>query len=77
MPLDAIAEAGMTPEEVMSGVCDERYHALIEGQIRLAEEHFERAMVGVPMLAPAARLPVGGGVHRTSHEHFTFFFFFL
>lgn len=58
LPLDAIAAAGLTPEEVMSGVCDERYEALIEGEIRRAEEHFERARKGVPMLAPAARLPV-------------------
>ena len=37
---------------------DERYKALIEGEIRRAEEHFERASKGLPMLAPAARLPV-------------------
>ena len=37
---------------------DERYKALIEGEIRRAEEHFERAAKGLPMLAPAARLPV-------------------
>ena len=39
-------------------VGDERYKALIEGEIRRAEEHFERASKGLPMLAPAARLPV-------------------
>ena len=64
LPLDAVAAAGLTPEEVMdpTGVVvgDERYAALIEGEIRRAEEHFERARAGVPMLAPAARLPVLG-----------------
>ena len=60
LPLDAVAAAGLTPQEVMSGaaVGDERYEALIEGEIRRAEEHFERAAAGVPMLAPAAKLPV-------------------
>jgi phytoene synthase len=60
LPLDAIAAAGLTPEQVMSGefVCDPRYAALMEGQIQRAEEHFQRAQCGVPMLAPAARLPV-------------------
>ena len=58
LPLDAIEAAGMTPTEVLNGVVDERYVSLIEGEIRRAEEHFERAQEGVKMLAPAARLPV-------------------
>ena len=58
LPLDAVATHGLTPREILDGVLDERYEALIEDEIRRAEAHFERAADGVRMLAPAARLPV-------------------
>ena len=58
LPLDAIAKHGLTPREILDGVLDERYEALIESEIRRAEAHFARAAGGVRMLAPAARLPV-------------------
>ena len=58
IPADELRDAGLTPEEVMAGVCDERYAALMETQMRRAEEHFERAKEGTKMLAPAARIPV-------------------
>ena len=46
------------PEDIFRGVNDERYAALMESQMALAEEHFARAKEGTKMLAPAARLPV-------------------
>jgi phytoene synthase len=58
LPLDAVYAAGLTPREILDGCLDERYESLIEGEIRRAEAHFERARGGVRMLAPAARLPV-------------------
>ena len=58
LPLDAVAKHGLTPREILDGVLDERYEALIESEIRRAEAHFARAAGGVRMLAPAARLPV-------------------
>lgn len=58
LPLDAVSAAGLEPEEIFRGVNDERYAALMESQMALAEEHFARAREGTKMLAPAARLPV-------------------
>ena len=58
LPLDAVAAAGLAPEDIFRGVNDERYAALMESQMALAEEHFARAKEGTKMLAPAARLPV-------------------
>ena len=53
-----VQSRGLTPREILDGVLDERYEALIEDEIRRAEAHFGRAADGVRMLAPAARLPV-------------------
>ena len=56
LPLDAVAKHGLTPREILDGVLDERYEALIEDGSQ--GRGFERAAGGVRMLAPAARLPV-------------------
>ena len=46
LPLDAVAAAGLAPEDIFRGVNDERYAALMESQMALAEEHFARAKEG-------------------------------
>jgi len=58
LPRKDMEKFGVTEEQIMSQRIDENYIALMKHEIKRARMYYDRALRGVPMLSPAARLPV-------------------
>jgi len=58
LPLDELARFGVSQEQLMAGVVDDRWRALMAFQLQRARDWFARSEAGVRWLAPDARWPV-------------------
>lgn len=59
LPVSDLAEAGLSRQDILDGVCDERFIALMEMQIARANALYDQALPGIALLSPAARPAVG------------------
>ena len=58
LPLDELARFGVSEEQLMAGVVDDNWRALMAFQLQRARHWFARSEAGVRWLAPDARWPV-------------------
>ena len=58
LPLDELARFGVSEDQLMAGVVDDNWRALMAFQLQRAREWFARSEAGVRWLAPDARWPV-------------------
>ena len=59
LPLEDLRRFDLTPDEILAGVHDERFVALMRFEIARAQALFDEALPGIALLAPAARPAVG------------------
>ena len=59
LPLEDLRRFDLTPEDIVHGVHDDRFIALMRFEIERAQTLFEEALPGIALLAPAARPAVG------------------
>jgi phytoene synthase len=59
LPERDLARFGLTAEDVLDGVADERFVALMQYEIARAHALFDAALPGIALLAPTARPAVG------------------
>ncbi|MEO8082649.1 MAG: squalene/phytoene synthase family protein [Ardenticatenales bacterium] len=59
LPASDLARFGLTSDDVLRGVDDERFVALMRFEIARARRLFDAAMPGIALLAPTARPAVG------------------
>jgi phytoene synthase len=48
---------GVTEEQIMNGIVNDKYRALMRFEIDRAESYYKAAQEGIAMLSPAARFP--------------------
>ncbi len=58
LPLDELADFGLSEQDILHGRLDERYKALIEYQITRAEKFYREAQPGIGMLHRTGQLAV-------------------
>ncbi|MEB3172909.1 MAG: phytoene synthase [Cyanobacteriota bacterium] len=58
LPLDELARFGVSEDQLMAGVVDDNWRALMAFQLQRARDWFARSEAGVRWLAPDARWPV-------------------
>ena len=58
LPLDELARFGVSEDQLMAGVVDDNWRALMAFQLQRARAWFARSEAGVRLLAPDARWPV-------------------
>lgn len=59
LPAADLARYGLTADDILRGVYDERFVGLMQFEIRRARDQFYRALPGIALLAAAARPAVG------------------
>jgi phytoene synthase len=59
LPASDLARFGLTAEDLLGGVHDERFTELMKFEIRRARDLYARALPGIALLSPAARPAVG------------------
>lgn len=59
LPQSDLARFGLTAEDILNGVNDERFVALMKFEIARARELYVAALPGIALLSPAARPAVG------------------
>ncbi|MBL8057509.1 MAG: squalene/phytoene synthase family protein [Anaerolineales bacterium] len=59
LPALDLARFGLTAEDILRGVSDQRFVELMKFEIKRARDQFYRALPGIALLAPAARPAVG------------------
>jgi phytoene synthase len=59
LPKSDLAHFGLTPQDILNGVDDERFVALMKFEIQRARELYVGALPGIALLSPAARPAVG------------------
>ncbi len=59
LPQSDLARFGLTAADVLNGVYDDRFVALMQFEIRRARDLYHRALPGIALLSPAARPAVG------------------
>lgn len=59
LPLADLQQFGLTPDDILDGVQDERFEALMRFEIARAETLYQEAMPGIALLSPIARPAVG------------------
>jgi phytoene synthase len=59
LPQSDLARVGLTADDVLNGVCDERFIGLMKFEIARARELYQSALPGIALLSPAARPAVG------------------
>lgn len=59
LPQADLHRFGLTAEDILHGVCDERFVALMRFEMERARALFAEALPGIALLAPAARPAVG------------------
>jgi 15-cis-phytoene synthase len=55
LPLKDLAEFGLTPDDLYEGVVTRELRELVAFEVGRARRHYERAAVGIPMLAPRSQ----------------------
>nr|ATQ35992.1 phytoene synthetase [Ishige okamurae] len=58
LPMEDLERFGIDPENIMNGILDANYKAMMKYQIARARFYYKQAARGIPMLAPESRLPV-------------------
>lgn len=58
LPLEDLARFGLDQEDVLRGVCDERFKALMRFEIARAETLYEEAWPGIGLLSPDSQFAV-------------------
>jgi 15-cis-phytoene synthase len=58
LPLEDLALFNYSEKDLMNGVVDDRWRALMKFQIQRARRYYSEASVGIPYLSPSARWPV-------------------
>lgn len=58
LPLQELARFNYTEKDLMQGVIDDRWRALMQFQIQRAREYYAQAESGISRLSPDARFPV-------------------
>eukprot|EP00636_Phaeomonas_parva_P011830 CAMPEP_0118878202 /NCGR_PEP_ID=MMETSP1163-20130328/18206_1 /TAXON_ID=124430 /ORGANISM="Phaeomonas parva, Strain CCMP2877" /LENGTH=387 /DNA_ID=CAMNT_0006814009 /DNA_START=124 /DNA_END=1287 /DNA_ORIENTATION=- len=58
LPMEDLRRFGVSEEQIMEGVVDDNYKALIRFEIERANSYYEAAEAGIAMLHPDARMPV-------------------
>lgn len=56
LPKDELARFGVTEEQILAGVLDERYVRLMQFQIGRARDYFDKSEDGIPKLSESARM---------------------
>jgi 15-cis-phytoene synthase len=59
LPEDELAWFGLTANDILAGVCDERFRAMMRFQISRTHRLYEESWPGIAMLSPDSRLSVG------------------
>jgi phytoene synthase len=59
LPAADLARFGLTAEDILNGVNDKRFVALMQFEIKRARDLYFRALPGIALLSPAARPAVG------------------
>lgn len=59
LPLEDLRRFDLTPDDILQGVKDQRFVALMRFEIARAQALFDEALPGIALLAPAARPAVG------------------
>lgn len=59
LPESDLARFGLTAQDILNGVDDDRFVALMKFEIKRARDLYYRALPGVALLSPAARPAVG------------------
>jgi phytoene synthase len=59
LPVSDLARFGLTPDDILNGVHDERFVKLMQFEIARARGIFAEALPGIALLAPSARPAVG------------------
>jgi hypothetical protein len=57
LPQEDMERFGVTEEQIMNGVVNDNYRALMRFEIDRAEKYYKKAQEGVPMLSSVARFP--------------------
>merc|ERR1719299_256923 len=57
LPQEDMQRFGVTEEQIMNGVVDDNYRALMRFEIDRAESYYKAAQSGIAMLSPVARFP--------------------
>jgi phytoene synthase len=70
LPLDELAEFGLSESDVAEGRCDERWCAFMRFQIQRARELYDEAQPGIKMLDPDGRFAIAAaaGLYRAILE---------
>ncbi len=55
LPLEDLRRFGYSEEELLQGVTDERFHALMRFEVERAREYYEKALPLVPLIDPVSR----------------------
>jgi Squalene/phytoene synthase len=58
LPLDELAQAGLTEEDIFAGKVTDRWRNFMKGQIKRARMFYDEADRGIFELNPASRWPV-------------------
>jgi phytoene synthase len=58
LPLEDLRRFRVTEKQILSGIVDDNYVALMQFEILRAREWYKRAQAGIPMLHPSARVGV-------------------
>jgi 15-cis-phytoene synthase len=59
LPLTDLQQFGLTPDDILAGVHDDRFESLILFEIGRAQALYEEALPGIALLSPLARPAVG------------------
>jgi phytoene synthase len=59
LPLADLSQFGLTPDDILAGVHDDRFEALMLFEIARAQALYEEALPGIALLSPIARPAVG------------------
>lgn len=59
LPEEDLAQFGLSRADILAGVCDERFLALMKFEIRRARQLFKQSLPGISMLSTSGRLAVG------------------
>jgi phytoene synthase len=57
LPQEDMKRFGVTEEQIMKGIVDDNYRALMRFEIDRAERYYKSAQEGIAMLLPVARFP--------------------
>ncbi|CAM9486315.1 unnamed protein product [Chrysoparadoxa australica] len=58
LPVEDLNRFGISEDNIINGVLDENYRRMMRFQIARTRYYYAKAREGIPMLAPASRLPV-------------------